>query len=580
MSETKWRIKKEPFASKINIESNIIPEDVNDDGDTIVDKIEQVKLKAKGFSKLPALDDIYNPVEGFRGRNRKAAAKSQQRAQQQRAQQQRAQQQRAQQQRAQQMKKNIQPDKKAQLKELMNVSNVFSGKEFNVARQIRDFAVKYAKYADIFYDVEVIMSKIHKYIVSSNKLESTRSALWFYQSMNRSRFNLDKSVKILTDSEINIALEAEYEVLSPAKKQPYIDMMNKHKAKYEKALGVVNADADLIVSAIRGFSMTLICILICYNILYTWIHCEGKGFGNLIRSMNDNLPSFLTFIAKPAFTAMTFIENAMNMPKVVVSFMDPVKLYLGMFAIVTYTGIFQSISKSASKLMVDSLTAILKGQFSKSPMVYILIVVVWAVYFGGKIIENPGFIAGVVPVFLIGLIFLFTVIVSSLVLAPYFGLAISGYVVYRLIYVIPLASAIIGMFNVFDDIDIQSNPNPDTNTNCSFECIKHYVQTMQFYIKNLFTIIFSLLTIKTIIQFSAKLNNKNLKIALPTIMSFLLLIGLRKKYNSRCNPPEPPAPSTQVQAEPQAQAQIPVYSNESEIVAPPMPTQTQPNQAT
>jgi hypothetical protein len=92
----------------------------------------------------------------------------------------------------------------------------------------------------------------------------------------------------------------------------------------------------------------------------------------------------------------------------------------------------------------------------------------------------------------------------------------------------------------------------------------------------LFTIMFSLLTIKTIIQFSAKLDNKNLKIALPTIMSFLLLIGLRKKYNSRCNPPEPPAP------QPQSQPQTPAYSSEPEIVVPPVPTETQAqsNQAT
>jgi hypothetical protein len=273
---------------------------------------------------------------------------------------------------------------------------------------------------------------------------------------------------------------------------------------------------------------------------------------------------------KPAFTALTFIENSMNVPKIAISLLDPVKLYLGMFAVVTYTGIFQSIAKSASKLMVDSITAILKGQFSKSPMVYILIVIVWAVYFGGKIIENPGFIAGVVPVFLIGIIYLITVIVSSLVLAPYFGLAISGYVVYRLVYVIPFASAIIGMFNVFNDIDVQSNPNPDTNTNCSFECIKHYVQTLQFYFKNLFTIMFSLLTIKAIIQFSVKLSNKNMRIALPTFMSILLLIGFKQKYDSRCNPPVPPAAQSQTQAPVQAPVQAPPYVGEPD-------TTTQPN---
>jgi len=306
--------------------------------------------------------------------------------------------------------------------------------------------------------------------------------------------------------------------------------------------------------------------LISYNILYTWIHCEGKGFGNLIKNINENFPSFFTFLAKPAVDVLTFIENTMNMPKVGVALMDPVKLYLGMFAVVTYTGIFQSIAKSASKLMVDSITAILKGQFSKSPMVYMLIVIVWAVYFGGKIIENPGFIAGVVPVFLIGIIYLITVIVSSLVLAPYFGLAISGYVVYRLVYVIPFASAIIGMFNVFNDIDVQSNPNPDTNTNCSFECIKHYVQTLQFYFKNLFTIMFSLLTIKAIIQFSVKLSNKNMRIALPTFMSILLLIGFKQKYDSRCNPPVPPAAQSQTQAP----VQTPPYVGEPD-------TTTQPN---
>ncbi len=521
MSETKWRMKKEPFTNKNNTESsNIIPEDVNDDSDDeIIDKIEKVKRKAKGFSKLPALDDIYNPVEGFEGNNRKAATKQQKK------------------------KAQKDKDKKAKLKELMNVSAAFSGKEFDTARQIRDFVVKYAKYADIFYDIEVILSKIRDHIELAYKVDISKSALWYYQSMNRARFNLDKSVEILTESEINIALEAEYEGLSTSKKQPYIDLENKHKAKYQKAVNLVKADAELIVSAIRGFSMTLLSILICYNIIYTWIHYEGKGFGNSIQYMNDNLPSFFTFIMKPAFTALTFIENSLNVPKAAISLMDPVKLYLGMFAIVTYTGIFQYIAKSASKLMVGSLTEILKGQFSKSPMVYILIVIVWAVYFGGKIIENPGFIAGVVPVFLIGIIFLITVIISSLSLAPYFGLAISSYVVYRLIYVIPIASAIFGMFNVFNDIDVQSNPNPDTNMDCSFEYIKQYVRTTQFYFNNLFTIMFSLLTIKTIIQFSVKLSNKNLRIALPTVMSILLLFGFKKKYDSRCNPPVVPAPA-------------------------------------
>jgi len=546
MSETKWRMKKEneSFTNK----TEIIPEDVfdtddddDDDDDDILDKIEQIKQKSKGFSKLPVLDNIYESVEGFSlGKKKKKSKKNTKESKKSKKSKD-----------SKNSKNNSSKqkpsgkgsaDKKAKLTALMSSSAIFSGKEFNAVRQIRDFVVKYAKYADIFYDVEVIMSKIGKYIESSHKLDMSKSALWYYQSMNRSRFNLDKSVKILTESEINIALEAEYEVLSKAKKQPYIDLADKHKARYENAVKVVKADADLIVSAIRGFSMTLICILISYNIIYTWIHCEGKGFGNSIKYMNDNLPSVFTFIMKPAFTALTFIENSMNMPKAAISLMDPVKLYLGMFAIVTYTGIFQSIAKSASKLMVDSLTAILNGQFSKSPMAYILIVVVWAVYFGGKIIENPGFIAGVVPVFLIGIIYLITVIVSSLVLAPYFGLAISGYVVYRLVFVIPLATAIFGMFRVFNDIDIQSNPNPDTNTNCSFECIKHYVQTLQFYFKNLFAIMFSLLTIKTIILFAVKLRNKNLRIALPTVMSFLLLLGFKKKYDSRCNPPVVPAP--------------------------------------
>ena len=447
MSETKLRIKKEPFTNKTNTE--IIPEDVfdTDDDDDILNKIEHAKQKSKGFSKLPVLDNIYETMEGFSSRKKKKKKK----------------------------KNSSKPsgkgstDKKAKLNAMMSSSAVFSGKEFNTARQIRDFVVNYAKYADIFYDIDVIMLKINDYIVLAHKLEKSKSALWYYQSKNRSRFNLDESVKILTISEINLALEAEYEVLSYAKKQQYVDLENRHKAIYENAVKTVKADADLIVSAIRGFSMTLICILISYNILYTWIHCEGKGFGNLIKNINENFPSFFTFLAKPAIDVLTFIENAINMPKVGVALMDPVKLYLGIFAIVTYTGIFQSISRSASKLMVDSLTAILKGKFSKSPMVYILIVFVWAAYFGGKIIENPGFIAGVVPVLLIGLIFLLTVILSSLFLAPYFGLAISGYVVYRFIFMIPLATAVVGMFNVFNDIDVQSNPNPDTNTNCSFD---------------------------------------------------------------------------------------------------------------
>jgi hypothetical protein len=578
MSETKWRMKKESFTNK----TEIIPEDVfdtddDDDDDDILEKIEQSKQKSKGFSKLPVLDNIYESMEGFSSRKKKKKSNNNTKKGPFSGAMNKASKKAASKSSKAPGKDKRSADKKAKLKELMSSSAVFGGKEFNTARQIRDFVVKYAKYADIFYDVEVIMLKINDYIVSAHKLEKSKSALWYYQSMNRSRFKFDKSVKILTDSEIDIALEAEYEVLSTAKKQQYVDLANKHKARYENSVKTVKADADLIVSAIRGFSMTLICILISYNIIYTWIHCEGKGFGNLIKTMNENLPSFLTFIAKPAFEVLTFIENTMNMPKVAIDFMDPVKLYLGMFIIVTYTGLFQNIAQSASKLMVDSLTAILKGQFSKSPMIYIFITIVWAVYFGKKIIENPGFIAGVVPVLLIGLLYLLTVILSSLFLAPYFGFAISGYVVYRFIFMIPLATAVFGMFRAFNDIDVQSNPNPDTNTNCSFECIKHYVQTLQFYIKNLFTIMFSVLTMKTIILFAVKLSNKNLRIALPTIMSFLLLIGFKKKYDSRCNPPPATAAGPSAAAAPAA-APAPAtatayvgvpYVEDPEIVVPP-----------
>ena len=526
MSETKWRIKKESFTDKTNTETT--PEDVLDDeDDDIIDKIEKVKQQSKGFGKLPALDDIYKPIEGFReGAKSKKGTKH--------------------------STGKRKSDKKSKINAMMGSTSIFSGKEFNTARQIRDFVVNYAKYSDIFYDIEVVMLKINDYIVLAHKLEKSNSALWYYQSMNRSRFNLDESVKILTVSEINLALEAEYEVLSFVKKQPYIDMADKHAARYKKAVKAVHADADLIVSAIRGVSNTLICILISYNILYTWIHFEGKEFGNLIEHMNDNMPSFLTFIAKPAFTALSFIETTINAPKLAIAFMDPVKLYLGMFAIVSYTGIVSSISRFASKLMADSLVAILKGKFSKSPMVYILIVFVWGSYFGGKIMENPGFIAGVVPVLLIGLVFFLTVILSSLLLAPYFALAISGYVVYRFVFMIPIATAIFGMFKVFDNIDFISNPNPDTNTNCSFDCIKHYVQTLQFYFKNLFTIVFSLLTMKTILLFAVKLNNKNLQIALPTLVSVLLLIGIKRKYDSRCNPPvQAPMPAPEPEPEPE-----------------------------
>ena len=247
MSETKLRIKKEPFTNKTNTE--IIPEDVfdtDDDDDDILNKIEHAKQKSKGFSKLPVLDNIYETMEGFSSRKKKKKKK----------------------------KNSSKPsgkgstDKKAKLNAMMSSSAVFSGKEFNTARQIRDFVVNYAKYADIFYDIDVIMLKINDYIVLAHKLEKSKSALWYYQSKNRSRFNLDESVKILTISEINLALEAEYEVLSYAKKQQYVDLENRHKAIYENAVKTVKADADLIVSAIRGFSMTLICILISYNILY------------------------------------------------------------------------------------------------------------------------------------------------------------------------------------------------------------------------------------------------------------------------------------------------------------------------
>jgi hypothetical protein len=515
--DPKWR-KRKPKHKEPELEPEIGEPEIGEpeigepkteirETDTIETKIENVRAKKKGFTKLPHLENIYETppiIEGLSGRRKQPKISSKKTAD------------------AAKTVYTITDDnleskynKTAEnAKAAYKMTSDVAGSSFNdLLKQLRAFILKNAKYTDVFYDLDLLFKAIENSIVKAYNVPKIRSAEWFYNKKYYKQFENG----VLDRSDVKITLRAEYASLTPAEKKLYEDMAN---AQYKNGEADARSDAKILTSNIRNYAMTFVYILISYNILYTWIIDDGKKQGQAVEENSKNVPDIIQFAAKPMFVLLYINEQIFNKIGLVTGLLDSVVLFTLLFLFVSNTGFVSQLTKGFSKLMVKSLTTLLNGKFSKSAFVYIAITLIWLSNLAMTIVKNPSLIAGIVPLGVMIFVYIVIIVLHCLFLGPSIGFAVSLYVVYRFLLLIPIrfGSKILDAFKMVDD---KINEGIKVETDWKTRVYKH-----------LFSIVFTFITIYSIFDFSVNLKNQQLRTTLPILLSAFLAIFLKLKYDN------------------------------------------------
>ena len=224
-----------------------------------------------------------------------------------------------------------------------------------------------------------------------HNIQNPKDGLWFFSKKNHREFEN----RVLDTSDVGITLYAEYKALTHIEKAPYKKLAQHSYDKYISEVRVATHDAEILTATIRAYSAKIICILISYNVIYTWVIGEGILKADWIKDNIDSVPGIIQFAAKPGFFLLNMYETTLKYMGIGISnAVDSISLFLGVFLFVTYTGILQAISKGFSKLMVNSLTALLTGKYSKSALIYMVITLVWMSDLATRIMANPLLISG------------------------------------------------------------------------------------------------------------------------------------------------------------------------------------------
>lgn len=483
--EPKWRERK-PKNKEPEPETGE-PEPEVEEPIPIEKKIENIRAKKKGFSKLPHLENIYETpppiVEGLSKTNKNNAAKL------------------------------------GYKKDTEATKSFFK----DLFKKIREFTLKNAKYTNIFYDLDLLFKGIENSIVKMYDIEKANSPEWYYKKEFKKQFENG----VLNTSDVNITLHAEYEYLPNVSKKTnidkkrYKDMANANSERYKNEYKNAKSDAKILTSNLRNYANMLINILITYNILYTWIIDDGKKQGIVVEENTKSVPDIIQFAAKPMFVLLYIHELIFKSIGFIATIsLDSVKLFTYLFVFISITGFVPLIAKGFSKLMVNSLTTILNGKFSKSAFVYLTIILIWLSNLAMTIVKNPSLIAGLVPLGVMIFTYIVIIVLHCLFLGPSIGLAISFYIVYRFLLLIPIifGSKTLDGFKMVDD-KIKEGIKVETEWK-----VRIY--------NHLFSIVFTLITLFSMFDFGINLKNLQLRTGLPMLLSAILVIFLKLKYDS------------------------------------------------
>lgn len=526
MSETKWK------------KSNKTAESFTDANQMEI-KIQRIRGKKKGFSKLPVLDNIYEP--------------------------------------------EIAPEpeivpKPEELKDPEIVSKFIPGPDkvtegFDdtssppVARlpdaidikqqvqskkdQFRDFVKEYGQYLDIFYVVDLGLNETRKeveksiyYIIGIE--DATTGFLEF------SKTYAPVLMKDIFNEKTDTLIEDLWSNADADLKNKYEDAAKKLNEKRDQLIKDARNDSNVIIDVLRFYVMTIIGILMSYNVLYTWITSRGKTEDSsepasaAAAVAATGVFKIFRIIYEIPITAMKFLKFALKTQgDLIKNALSPVLIYLITIVLFTTCGMVD-LAQRISRGMTDSLTAISNGKFESNVWMYVFIVFFWIIDAIWTVVESPftwiGLIAGTV----LFITYLIIIIVNTTVFASVFNILISFYVIYRLILLIPIRRDF-QTYTAFGEVNSAAKPPDDEELNShrykplNWVSLRKYVLTLTFLFENFFSFIFIIVSLLSTIILGKNLKFKSLKTTLPIVMMAMIMAFIKYKYEVLFNPESKPA---------------------------------------
>jgi len=549
--------------------SKIIPTDIMEK------RIERVRRKKKGFSKLPALDNIYEP---------EIAVISD-------------------------------PEPEPELKDPAIVSHFIpmpepiiegmnGGPDTNELKlgiknewnKISKLVRSNGRYADIFYDIELLLEaariQIEKTINHmAGKANDTTAEKEFYKEMEPT---VSRDI-YSTEEERTSYLKIAWDVIknNSESKRKYEDRAAKNNKDSSNLGKKTKNDSKVIVEVLRFYIMTIIGLLMSYNVLYTWITKKGKvdadstagtpgpetqggvpdgipgmpgipggipgmpgipgipgGMPGIPGGMPGAASGFSPFkVFRPIYDVpWTALKGLMGLFKVpgewISSRFTKTNAYFIIIAFFTTFGMV-NLAGTISSGMADSFISMSKGKLEGSVWIYILIVGFWLVDSIRTILDSPATYLSLIAGTILSITYLIIILVNTLVFASIFKIIISMYVVYRLLFLIPIKRDL-QTFDAFAEVYTAATPLLDPETKAKLDSHRHqpfskasfweYVATSTFLFENFLSFVFLIVSLISTSILGKNLQLPLLKSTLPIGMVVMILSFLKYKYTMLFDP--------------------------------------------
>ena len=470
---------------------------------------------------------------------------------------------------------------------------------------ISKFVRNNAQYADVFYSIDQLLEAARKRIEKTinhitGKADDTTGFDEFYKEYEPT---LDPT--ILSKEDRVSALQIIWDTANKDVRDKFDKISDKNNTDNAILGKKTKNDAYYIKEVLQYYVMTLVGLLMSYNVLYTWITPKGEnetggGYADDVLASTGGLPELSGLSALSGLSGL----SAAQMPRVVggasampditggmptgmptgmpgvagmpsspfsvfrwiydvpwtaikgmmTFFKIPGKLFTKTFppTLVYFFIIMCFISfgaaglaKAASGGIADSLVSMSKGKFESSVVIYLFIVIFWLIDIVKTVMDNPPTYLNLIAGTILGITYLIIILVNALAFASIFKIIILFYIVYRLLFLIPISRGL-QTFDAFAEVNAAATPilDPETkatidshrNKYMTWESFKKYVLTSTFLFENLFSFIFVIISLLSTSILGKKLKLPFLKSTLPIGMVVMILSFLKYKYSMLFDP--------------------------------------------
>jgi hypothetical protein len=223
---------------------------------------------------------------------------------------------------------------------------------------------------------------------------------------------------------------------------------------------------------------------------------------------------------------------------------NPTLVYFVIIAFFTTFGMV-NLAKTMSSGIADSFISMSKGKFEGSAWIYIFIVLFWLIDVVRTVIDNPPTYLNLIAGTVLAITYLIIILVNTLAFASIFKIIISFYVVYRLLFLIPIRRDL-QTFDAFAEVYAAATPFLDPETKANMDSHRHkpfskesfwnYVFTRTFAFENFFSFIFLVVSLVSTTILGKNLQLPFLKSTLPIGMVIMILSFLKYKYSMLFDP--------------------------------------------